>query len=450
MKKELIMIGRFVIAVTILLFAIGCDNNSSTEPANPSMFQVTIENIAPDYDYSASGIFNTPAGAAEPGPIFPGDAYEFSFDAAPGSRLSFATMFVQSNDLFYAPDEAGIALFDNMGNQITGDVTSQVYLWDAGTEINQEPGLGADQAPHQGAADTGAADPNMNVRLAADTFGNLPENDVVIEVTITSTSATGFHVRIENVSDGSTLMTSDGATHAVPMAPGVWVVHSTDGPLFNAGMSDRGAGLEAIAEDGDPGSLGTLLDSMSGVFQIIAPGVWAVHDGSNPLFVDGLADMGEGLEDLAEDGSPGALDAALMAKASVMYNGVFNTPDGASAPGPVVPGSSYSFEFEAVDGYLSFATMLVQSNDLFLAPGTMGIQLFDNSGDAISGDITNMIYLWDAGTEVNEIPGVGLNQAPRQSGADTGMDEGGVVEMVNDGFVYPAITDIIRVTITGM
>lgn len=50
-------------------------------------------------------------------------------------------MFVPSTDLFYAQDENGIAVFDETGMPISGDVTDQVMLWDAGTEENQEPGV---------------------------------------------------------------------------------------------------------------------------------------------------------------------------------------------------------------------------------------------------------------------------------------------------------------------
>ena len=48
-------------------------------------------------------------------------------------RLSFATMYVQSNDLFLAPGDTGIALFIDE-QPISGDVTALVRLWDAGTE----------------------------------------------------------------------------------------------------------------------------------------------------------------------------------------------------------------------------------------------------------------------------------------------------------------------------
>ena len=59
-----------------------------------------------------AGVFNMPVGAHGPGPLLPGGAYEFEVTASPETPyLSFATMFVQSNDLFIGPDDMGIALF---------------------------------------------------------------------------------------------------------------------------------------------------------------------------------------------------------------------------------------------------------------------------------------------------------------------------------------------------
>src|SRR5262245_34886696 len=49
------------------------------------------------------GSTDTPVGASSPGDIWPGQHFEFKVTAKPGERLTIATMFVQSNDLFYAP-----------------------------------------------------------------------------------------------------------------------------------------------------------------------------------------------------------------------------------------------------------------------------------------------------------------------------------------------------------
>jgi hypothetical protein len=95
--------------------------------------------------------------------------------------------------------------------------------------------------------------------------------------------------------------------------------------------------------------------------------------------------------------------------------------------------------------------MFGQSNDLFYAPKEEGIALFDASGKPVAGDITSQILLWDAGTEVNEEPGLGPNQAPLQPAPNTGPAEHGVVRPISevkDGFHYPTVAEVLRVTIT--
>ena len=436
--------GLLAISLAFLVLIQGCDQIDEFlnpgQPASEATFHVRIENISEAFPYTSSGVFNTPVGSAGPGPAGPGATYEFSFDAAPGSNLSFATMFVQSNDLFYAPGDTGMPLFDAAGNPVSGDVTSEIGLWDAGTEVNEEPGVGPNQAPRQAGPNTGA-DEGGPVQLVADGF-IYPDVADAIQVTVTSTSDTGFTVAIQNIA----------ADDSVILAPGVWVVHTPDMmPLFASGQPDMGMGLEHIAEDGNPADLGGMLASKTGVVGVLAPGIWAVHSAAIQLFQDGQPDAGLGLEALAEDGNPANVAAAVAGASAVMSAGVFSVPDGATDPGPVTPGGAYEFTLDAAEGYyLSFATMFVQSNDLFYAPDPMGIALFDASGVPISGDITMYVHLWDAGTEVNEAPAVGPNQAPRQTGPDTGADENGVVQIVNDGYAYPPTDHVIRVTIDAM
>lgn len=431
-----------------LLAAAACGDEEMMEPIVETTFEVMVENVSAAYDFPASGAFDTPLGATGPGPLFPGDAYEFSFSAPPGAYLSVATMMVQSNDFFFAPDGMGIALWDGAGAQVTGDLTSDLELWDAGTEADQEPGLGDDQAPRQAGPDTGADDPDATVRLAADTYGNLPAIADVIELTLTSTGPTSWTARIENVSTSTTLSTSDGGMHPVPLSPGVFVVHTTADPLFTVGVADAGDGLEAIAEDGAAAGLAGALSARTGITGVLSPGAWAVHSVPSVLFMAGEPDAGLGLEAIAEDGDPSGLAGALPGVTGVTSAGAFDTPVGAGGPAPIMPGGSYTFSVTARNGdRLSLATMYVQSNDLFYAPGEAGIDLFPG-GTAVSGDVTGMLLLWDAGTEVNEKPGVGLYQAPRQPGPDMGMDENGDVRQVDDGYMYGAVDSRIRVTIT--
>ena len=425
----------------------------TTSWAQSQRFQVTIENVGAELPVLKKGIFNTPVGAAEPGPIFPGDSYEFSFTAGPGTYLSFSSMFIQSNDLYYTFPGVGLRLYDESGVAVSGDVTDQVFLYDAGTEVNEEPGVGTNQAPRQSGPDTGEEENGVVVRIEDGAAGpggfTYPNVADVIGVSIVHNGDTEFTVTITNASTEGILETSAGAV-SVPLSPGIWVVHSDAVNFFEPGAAAP-AGIEAIAEDGDPVVYDEALAPITGVQVPLSPGAWAVHSPDILFFTAGEA-AGAGIEAIAEDGDPSVQVGALDGVELVSSVGVFNTPVGADMPAPIGPGGSYSFYVDADPGYgLSFATMFIQSNDFFYAPDGAGIPLFDENGDPIEGDITALVDLWDAGTEVDEEPGVGFNQAPRQSGPDTGADEGGnivVVEGENDGFMYPDVSEVVRISIT--
>ena len=429
--KIMLTLKNYLLAGVIVLSFLACDKDDDTEPGDQATFKVTIENVTEPKAYMASG---------ETGMLMPGETLSFSFNAGIGSYLSFATMFVQSNDLFYGFSDQGLRLYDDNGVAVTGDVTGMVNLWDAGTEVNEEPGVGPNQAPRQSGPNTGP-DENGTVELIANVNDGFsyPAVADVIKVMLSHQGNTEFTVTIENVSASASLST--------PLAPGVWVVHNDQVQLFTAGMTAPD-GLEGVAEDGDNIDLLAALADGTGYVSPLAPGVWAVHDvNTMPLFENGQTDRGKGLEALAEDGDPSTLNSSLTGSADILSNGVFNTPVGAASPGPLLPGNSYSFTFKANESdYLSLATMLVQTNDLFYAFGANGVALF-SGGNPVEGDLTSQLQLWDAGTEINEFPGAGPNQAPRQSGPDTGADENGVVMPVNDSFSYPVVNNVIKVSI---
>ena len=418
-----------------------------------------VEQGAP-FAITKSGAFNTPVGASAPAPIFPGDAYEITFSAAPaitpgsGARFSFVTMFIQSNDLFYAFPPQGLELYDANGTPRTGDVTNELRLYDAGTEINEQPGTGVNQAPRQSGADIGTIE-NGIVRLIPDgTVGvagfSYPNTADVVRTTLSHDGGTTFTFRIENVSNGNTLATPNGSV-AVPLSPGAWAPH-TDAATFYEVNAPASAGLEDIAEDGMPTVLADALSAIEGITVPLSPGAYAVHSNSVQLYNSGQP-ASAGIEAIAEDGNPGTLVADVTGIDGVRSVAVFNTPDGAGAPGPIGPSGSYSFTFEAEPGdRLSLATMYIQSNDLYYGFDPAGLALWNTNGTPISGDITSEVRLFDAGTEVDEEPGIGLNQAIRQAGPNTGGNENGSVVQVNgaiDGYTYPAASEIIRITITA-
>jgi len=97
----------------------------------------------------------------------PGGELNFSIDVPQGQgyKLGFSTMFVQTNDWFISYNNAGFPLWDENGTPVSGTgASTKSYLYDAGTEVDQAVGFGADQAPRQGGPDQGAIDGDNLVR----------------------------------------------------------------------------------------------------------------------------------------------------------------------------------------------------------------------------------------------------------------------------------------------
>jgi hypothetical protein len=136
-----------------------------------------------EHAYPGSGAFLVPVGGSKPKGILPGESFEFYAVAQPGQKLYLATMFGQSNDWFYATP-SGIALFDAEGKPVGGDATSSVKLYDAGTEADQELGVGSTQGPRQPHPRYGPDDPNTSVRLAT-TDKRFVDVTQVMRVTVT-------------------------------------------------------------------------------------------------------------------------------------------------------------------------------------------------------------------------------------------------------------------------
>jgi hypothetical protein len=211
-----------------------------------------------------------------------------------------------------------------------------------------------------------------------------------------SEKRTWFKVRVENIADKDGVLAQDGSKYPFALSPGFYIVTDKKGSLFTVG---RRAGVE--------------------------------------------------LERQAEDGNPELFFKKYLTKVGSLYTGLFNKPVGSDMASPIFTGGAFEFSFAATPGMkLNLATMYGQSNDLFYAPDA-AIDLFDVKGNPVNGDVTSLFKLWDAGTEVNQAPGLGADQGPRQKGPNTGADENGVVKLVSDGFTYPDTKSVLRVTITA-
>lgn len=216
------------------------------------------------------------------------------------------------------------------------------------------------------------------------------------------------------------------------------------------GASAQGAGnatrFTIKVENISKGEVLTLSTGKTAPF-VSAPAFWAIHAGpANPIFTGGRPRPDNGLEQLAETGSPEGLVKYLSATSGVVSVGANARPVGATGDGPLTPGQTYEFELSAEPGQsLSVAWMFGQSNDLFYS-NERPIALF-SGGKPMSGDMTAQLALWDAGTEVNEEPGLGENQAPRQKSPEAGMEERESVSHVRDRYKYPRLGAVLRLTI---
>ena len=439
------------------------DEVVNTDAANTGAngFTVTIENISSNKRFFQHGTFGDGPAAGN------GGTHAFSFNAGnvitangPSPRLSFITMLAASSDLILATGENGLELYPG-GTAIVAagqslDITDQLTIWDAGTKNDNDEDEDVPVTSYGGDAFSTA---QFVVTLARD---NTDRSSYT--VTITNNSAT-----TEN-------------TTATPLSPGVFGVHTENTPIFqssNTTSSIRLAGLEELAEDGDPAPLEATMNTLDGFAVPISPGVFAVYEGQGGeqyfILQEGQPAGNQGLERLAEDGVASDLGDALapqvvagptFAAGDLTASGVFDAPLDASGqpvggnPRAIAPGEQFQFtltgEQVTENSFLSFATMMVQSNDIVYSTPDEGVALFDANGNPLNGDISTRMIAYDVGTEVDEYPGAGFYQPIRQGNTvDPRPAEGGTVTVVpdddrtaSDGFIYRPVEQRIRVTVT--
>ncbi len=137
-------------------------------------------------DVVESGIFYKPVGRDTDAELWPGDVYEVHFTADPGDKLSLATMLMQSNDLIFGPRDGRLELFGGDGRPVQGDITAKFELYDAGTEVNEDPKFGPNVGLNQTRLNQGNSEA-LPVRLVDDGFA-YPSATTVLKITITPAS----------------------------------------------------------------------------------------------------------------------------------------------------------------------------------------------------------------------------------------------------------------------
>lgn len=414
MKIQNLVMALFVVAL-IVSCSNGDDNDIPlTEETN--ILRVTLQNTINFLNVKTIG--DAPLTDT-------GDYYEVNFKATQGTYLSFANMFAQSNDWFFATEDTGIKLWDN-GTPKTGDISNYLRVFDAGTE-EDEDFLNNFQntiytAPNQSAPNTGPADDDNTVR---DTDRNIL-NYLSADLSYDNVSGE-FTLRIVKANRES--LHNPGF-----VTPGILVVHTQDYALFQEGTSLTNNGLESLAEDGSPqdnyewfteiGTTGAPL-RLSSSYSIFSPGVVYTHQGDQtPFFTNGeVAIPNSGLEELAEDGNADIAYEFLNGLADVTA---------VKSNGPITPGNSISFEIEVSPGdRLNYATMLVSSNDWFISNNQAGIEIYDADGTIKTDFEVNKSYLYDSGTEIDQTVGLGNGQ-PMNGNLTVADDSNTLVRRVSE------------------
>jgi len=176
------------------------------------------------------------------------------------------------------------------------------------------------------------------------------------------------------------------------------------------------------------------IDNLSPTGGIYFTPVWVgFHDGGFDLY-DRDAAVTEGVERFAEDGDFAALMAEFASSGGL--DSVIVNPGGFDGAPVFDPGMSSTEVFDldpASNQFFSYGTMILPSNDAFIANGSpTAHQLFNDEGEFV-GPISFVVYgseVLDAGTEANtETDAAFLNQ----SAPNTGETTDGVVT-IHPGF----------------
>lgn len=411
MKKIILKTGLPVIALMATSVLLSCNKNEDMRSSmNNNMRTFKVENIVTPKLFVESGTFKGVGSKEVNLPIIlPGQSIHFKFHAGKNQALMFVTMYGKSKDWFFASEQPGIKLFDKQGKAMTGDVSSQVKLWDNGTKDDKTGA--AESYPIK---EVQGVDASKLMRLA------LAYEEATSEFTLTLTN------------------TSAGTGYETPFSPGVWAVSTFDGkkllaekPFFTPGEKSNPE-ISDIAQKGDVEKLKAKVEANTGIITGISPILLVVYQGTkNPIYELDKKDQGLGLKELSQMGNASKLKESLKKMQGVKEVYIVGNS-------PIGPGQEEMIQYKATKGdLLAYATMFGFSNDWFYAN--------EKAISALSaGNITTSTGLFDSGTGVDQFPGAGNRQA-LFGGMPQAEDK--PVTKVGNTFPVPPIEQVLRITI---
>lgn len=404
MKRNILKMTTLGFGLMTIFSLSSCDDDEMMVMESPMEKTITFENIVTPKDFVESGSFqgtNTPV-------IMPGESVSFKFIAGKAQSLMFATMYGASKDWFFASKQPGIKLFDANGNAITGDVSSEVLLWDNGTKDN--------------------------------TTGTVQSNPIAQVPNVNASQLVKLNLSYDIMKSEFTLMitnNSGGTANATPLSPGVWAVSNYNGsqllnsaPFFTPNTLSNPE-ITDIAQMGDITKMVTKLNANTGIMTGLSPALVVVYSGNqNPIYQAGQLDSGNGLKEVSQTGNVMKLQTTLKAMPNV--KGVY-----IAGNAPLAPGSKMMTSFSFTPGdKIAYVTMFGFSNDWFYAN-----EQSINAGT--TGDLTSKTTLYDSGTGVNQYPGAGNRQSLF---GGTPQAESIVISKVGTQYPVPAVQNVLKVT----
>lgn len=385
-----------------LVLAAACDGAAERAPTPPEMPRVRDGGGREETAFFVELLHQNTYPFIDSGPLDPGGedggvgAIEFEFESPRDGRFSLVVAREPPDGSFLGVADGAIPLFDGL-------------------------------TPREGVEEL------VPFRVASGAVGD-------------STVQTGGEPVAATLALEATSETAFRAQLALPsgFGAGVFTVHRPPGQMFEAGAA-ADPELAAFVQRGSLDYL-EVVRAGTNFSSLVAPGLFVVHQDGEPLFTLGERDRGLGLEPMAEDGNPYPLAAHLAHQDDTVQ--LFPEAELAYTEGSTTKDStSYSFVVFAAPGdRLSLVGMLAQTNDRFVATAPTGFPLFD-ADTPIEGDLTHRLFLWEAGTEVDERPGFGPNQAPRQAEPNSGESESKPIDESGEDDGIPPLEQLLRLTV---